>query len=114
MVRILFAAVLAAFFLSGWTIPASATPKSYLTAEGTARMTAVDGFKAKWRVAQQICIDDGFAVGTEQFERCYSEYQLYSLRALKTRAKALTDDVARKHGLCIDRKRFEFARCKEI
>ena len=114
MVRILFAAVFAAFVFSGWTTPAYAVPNTYLTAEGTARMMAADSFKAQWRTARQICVENGFALETEQFKRCFTEYQLYSLRVLRTRAKALTDAVAQKHGLCIDRKRFEFSRCKEI
>jgi hypothetical protein len=114
MVRIWFAAVLAAVVLSGWTTSASATPKSYLTEEGTARMMAADTFTAKWDTARQICVDNGLALGTDQFKRCYTEYQLHSLQVLRTRAKALTETVTKKHGLCIDRKRFEFARCKEI
>jgi hypothetical protein len=61
-----------------------------------------------------ICVEAGFALETEQFKRCFTEYQLHSLRALRTRAKGLTDAVAKKHGLCIDKKRFEFARCEEI
>ena len=77
-------------------------------------MKAADGFKAQWRIARQICIEDGFALGTEQFKRCFTEYQLHSLGVLRARAKGLTDAVAKKHGLCIDKKRFEFARCKEI
>ena len=99
MVRILFAALFAALVFSGWTTPADATPKSYLTTEGAART---------------ICVEAGFALETEQFKRCFTEYQLHSLRALRTRAKGLTDAVAKKHGLCIDKKRFEFARCEEI
>ena len=114
MVRILFAAALAALILSGWTTPASTTPKSYLTAEGTARMMAANGVKAQWHTARLICVEAGFALGTERFLRCYTEYQLHSLRALRTRAKALTDAVARQHGLCIDRQRFEIARCTAI
>ena len=114
MVRILFAAALAALILSGWTTPASTTPKTYLTAKGTARMMAADGIKAQWLAAKHICTEAGFAMGTEQFLRCYTEYQLHSLRARRTRAKALTDAVAQQHGLCIDRQRFEIARCKEI
>lgn len=114
MVRILFAAALAALVFSGWTTPASTAPKSYLTAEGAARMKAADSFKAQWRIARQICIEDGFARETEQFKRCFTEYQLHSLHVLRTRARGLTDAVAKKHGLCIDKKRFEFARCKEI
>ncbi len=114
MVRILFAAVLAALVFSGWATPASTTPKSYLTAEGTARMMAADGVKAQWHTARLICVEDGFALETEQFKRCFTEYQLHSLRARRTRAKAITDAVARRHGLCIDRQRFEIARCTAI
>lgn len=114
MVRVLVAALFAAFILSGWTTPADARPKTYLTAEGTARMMAAEGIKAQWLMAKQICVEGGFALGTEQFLGCFSEYTLHSLRARRTRARGLTDSVARKHGLCIDRKRFEIARCKEI
>jgi hypothetical protein len=114
MVRILFAASFAALVFSGLTTPASSTPKTYLTAEGTAKMMAADGIKAQWLTAKRICVESGFALGTEQFLGCFTEYQLHSLRALRTRAKALTEAVAKKHGLCIDRKRFEFARCEEI
>ena len=77
-------------------------------------MMAADGVKAQWHTAGQICVEDGFALGTEQFKRCFTEYQLHSLRALRTRAKAITDAVARQHGLCIDRQRFEIARCTSI
>ena len=77
-------------------------------------MMVADGIKAQWHTARKICIEGGFAVGTEQFLRCFSEYQLHSLRTIRTRAKGLTDAVAKKHGLCIDRTRFEFARCKAI
>ena len=114
MVRILFVALFASLVFSGWTTPADATPKSYLTTEGAARMMAAGSFKAKWRAARTICVEAGFALGTEQFKRCFTEYQLHSLRALRTRAKGLTDAVAKKHGLCIDKKRFEFARCENI
>ena len=36
------------------------------------------------------------------------------LRATRSPAKALTDAVAKKHDLCIDRRRFEIGRCVEI
>jgi hypothetical protein len=114
MLRLLYAAVVAAFVLSGWTVPSAAAPKSYLTADGIARMMAADGIKAQWYTAKHICLEKGLALGTDGFLDCFSEYQLHSLRALRTRARGLTEEVARKHGLCIDRIRFEFARCKEI
>ncbi|MDA0652641.1 MAG: hypothetical protein O3C49_05115 [Proteobacteria bacterium] len=114
MVRILFAALFAAIVFSGWTTPASAIPKSYLTTEGATRMMAAKGIKAQWHTARKICVEDGLAQGTEQFKRCFAEYQLHSLRAIRTRAKGLTDAVAKQHGLCIDRHRFEIARCTPI
>ena len=77
-------------------------------------MMAAQGVKAQWHTARLICVEDGFALGTEQFRRCFAEYQLHSLGALRTRAKGLTDAVARQHGLCIDRQRFEIARCTAI
>jgi hypothetical protein len=77
-------------------------------------MMAADGIKAQWHAAKKICVEGGFAPETEQFLNCFAEYQLHSLRALRTRATALTDAVTRKHGLCLDRQRFEFARCNEI
>lgn len=36
------------------------------------------------------------------------------LRATRSPAKALTDAVAQKYQLCINRRRFEIARCVEI
>jgi hypothetical protein len=114
MVRIWFAALVAAFVFSGWIAPAGAISESYLTEEGIARMAAADGVKGRWHTARRICIEDGFAPGTEQYSVCFAEYQRHSLRALRGRARALTDAVARKHGLCIDRQLFEIARCKEI
>ena len=77
-------------------------------------MMAVDGVKAQWHAARRICIEDGFPEGSKQFSRCLTEYQVLSLKALRARAKALTDAVARRHGLCIDRQRFEISRCTEI
>lgn len=114
MVRLLFSALFGALVFSGWTVPAKANPNSYLTPEGTARMMAAKGVKAQWDTAQKICIEGGLTVGTKQFKRCLAEYQVFSLRALRTKAKGLTEAVARKHGLCIDRHRFEISRCKEI
>ena len=112
MVRILFAALFAALFFFGWTTPTDATAKRYFTSEGAAHTTAAGSFKAIWRAARTICVEAGFALESKQFKRCFTEYQLHSLRAL--RAKGLTDAVAKKHGLCIDKKRFEYARCEEI
>ena len=77
-------------------------------------MMAAKGVKSQWDTARNICVEIGFALKTRQFKNCFAEYQLHSLRALRTRAKALTDGVARKHGLCIDRGRFEIARCTPI
>jgi len=114
MVRYFFAAAVAAFVFCGWTVPASTSPKTYVTAEGAARMMAAKGIEAQWHAAREICVEGGYALGTDQFLDCFTEYQLHSLRALRTRARALTDSVARKHGLCIDRQRFEITRCKEI
>ena len=114
MARVFFVALFAAFVFSGWTGPANANPKTYLTPEGAARMMAAKGVKAQWDTAQKICTEDGLVVGTKPFKRCFAEYQVHSLRALRTRAKGLTDAVAKRHGLCIDRHRFEISRCKEI
>jgi hypothetical protein len=114
MVRILFAALLAAFVVSGWTAPASAAPKSYLTTEGATRMMAAKGVKAQWDIARDLCTQAGLVLGSKQFKRCFAEYQLLSLRALRKKAKGLTETVARRHGLCIDRRRFEIGRCTEI
>jgi hypothetical protein len=114
MVRILFAALVAAFVFSGWMAPAVANPESYLTEEGIARMAAADGVKARWHTARNICIEEGFAPGTERYSVCFAQYRNHSLKALRGRARALTDAVARKHGLCIDRRLFEIARCNEI
>jgi len=114
MVRISIAALLTVLVIGGWTKPASSSPKTYLTAEGSTRMMAAKGIEAQWHAARQICVEGGFAPGTEQFLNCFAEYQLHSLRALRTRAKAMTDAVTKKHGLCLDRQRFEFARCEEI
>ena len=114
MIRSFYAAVFAAFIFAGWTTPASASPKQFLTPEGAARMMAAKGVKAQWHTAQKICIEDGYALGTPKFKRCLAEYQIHSLEALRARAKGLTDSVAKRHGLCIDRKRFEISRCREI
>lgn len=94
--------------------PSLATSKSYVTVEGKARMLAVVGIKAQWQVARQICIDDGFAIDSPEFLSCFAEYQILSVRLLGARAKELTDAVAKRHNLCIDRRNFEIARCTEI
>jgi len=64
MVRILFAALFAALVFFSWTTPVDATSKSYLTAEGAARMMADGSFKAKWRTARTICVEAAFAPET--------------------------------------------------
>ena len=114
MVRLFVAAWIAASVFLGGTTPVQAKSQTYLTTEGTARMMAAKGLKAQWNVARLICLEQGYKLGTEQFLNCFAEYTLFSLRGLRTRAKGLTDDVAKKHGLCIDRKRFEIGRCEEI
>lgn len=111
---ILVAALFAAIVFSGWVSPATASSTSYLTPEGTARMMAADGIKAQWQTARQICSENGLATGTIEYRLCFVEYQVQSLRALRARAKALTEKVAQHHGLCIDRQKFEIARCTEI
>ena len=67
MVRILFAALFTALVFFGWTTSVDATSKSYLTADGAARMMADGSFKAKWRTARTICVEAGFAPKTYHF-----------------------------------------------
>ena len=112
--KVFVAALFAAFVFSGWTVPASANPKTYLTPEGAERMMAAKGVEAQWDTAREICIENGLAADTAQFKRCVAEYQIFRLLALRKKAKGLTEGVARRHGLCIDRHRFEFSRCTEI
>ena len=112
------AAAFAAFVFCGWVTPTLAAPKniphSYVTPEGAARMMAANGIEAQWHAAREICVEDGYAKGSTNYRLCVVEYKVHSLRALRARAKALTDKVARQHGLCIDRQKFEISRCKEI
>ena len=114
MVRIAPAALCAAIIFSLWTAPASSEPQSYLTAEGPARMMEADGIKEQWQTAEQICAEQGLETGSPAYESCFAEYRIFSLRALRAKARALTDAVAKQHGLCIDREKFEISRCKEI
>lgn len=117
MVRGLCVALVTALFAAGCSTPPP--PKntlisSYVTAEGAARMLAADGIKEKWDTARQLCNDAGYDTGTDVFLRCFRDYQAHDLRVRRTRARAMTDAVARQYGLCIDRRRFEIARCIEI
>jgi hypothetical protein len=117
MVRGLFFALFAAVLAAGCTTtppPKNTLISTYVTAEGAARMLAADGIKEKWDTARRLCNEAGFATGTDTFLRCFRDYQAYDLRALRTRARAITDAVAKQYGLCIDRRRFEIARCTEI
>lgn len=117
MVKGTCVALLAALFAAGCstpTPPKSTLISSYVTAEGAAQMLATNGIREKWDTARRLCNDAGHATGTDVFLRCFRDYQAYDLRARRTRARALTDAVARQYGLCIDRRRFEVARCIEI
>ena len=114
MVNVLFASIFAVIVFSSWVAPANASSNSYTSPEGTARMLAADGIKAQWNAARQNCIEHGFPKGTSEFLVCFMEYQMQSLRALGARFKAITDVIARQHRLCIDRHRYEMARCTDI
>jgi hypothetical protein len=87
---------------------------SYVTVEGAARMLAAEGVAAKWKAARILCNEAGHETGTNDFLECFKAYQAHSLQTARTRARALTETVARQYGLCIDRVRFEIARCQEI
>ena len=114
MVKRLFIGLFVFFAFSVELAPSLATSKSYVTIEGKARMMAVVGIKAQWQEARQICIEEGFAIDSSEFLSCFAEYQILSIRLLGARAKELTDAVAKRHNLCIDRSSFEIARCTEI
>ena len=122
MVRVVVIALLAAIPLSGCVTSDGAADRtakstvftSYVTVEGAARMLAAKGVNAKWKTAEKICNEAGYATGTQAFFHCFADHQAVALRATRTRTKALTEDVARRYGLCIDRERFEIARCMEI
>ena len=114
MFRVLYAAVCAVLVCTGISQSTAFAKSTYLTPEGIARMMAVTGVKAQWMTAREICADAGLKSGSRPFLHCLHEYQLHSLRALRARAKALTKAVARQYGLCIDRRRFEISRCREI
>ena len=79
-----------------------------------ARMLAAEGVAEKWKTARQLCTEAGHETASDGFLECFKAYQTHSLQAMRTRAKALTEAVARQHGLCIDRTRFEISRCQEI
>ena len=117
MVRIVLVASLTALLAAGCATqpaPKNTLISSYVTAEGAARMLAADGTKEKWDTARKLCNEAGHATGTDTFLRCFRDYQAYDLRATRTRVRAMTEEIARQHGLCIDRRRFEIARCVEI
>lgn len=114
MFRVLYAALFAVIISTGFSQTTASANSTYLTPEGAARMMAVKGVKAQWTTARKICAEAGLKTGSDPFLHCLAEYQMYSLRALRARAKALTETVARQYGLCIDRRRFEISRCREI
>lgn len=87
---------------------------TYVTTEGAARMLAADGMREKSDTARKLCNEAGLDTGSEKFLRCYRDYQAFDLYVTRTRVRAITEEVARQHGLCIDRRRFEIARCTEI
>lgn len=111
VVRVALLAAVVSFSIPSLPVVANS---NYVTPDGAARMMAAKGVKAQWTEAREICIEAGLKSGSDQFLHCFQEYQMLSLRALKTRAKALTDAVASQYGLCIDRRRFEITRCTEI
>ena len=87
---------------------------SFVTAEGAARMKGAKGVRDRWDMARKLCNEAGLETVTDDFLRCFKEYQNYAKRAERPPVRAITDEVARKYGLCIDRRRFEFVRCAEI
>lgn len=114
MLRVFYAALFAAILSTGLVQTTASAKSSYITPEGTARMMAAKGVKAQWSMARRICAEAGLRSGSDRYLHCLQEYQMQSLRALRARAKALTETVARQYGLCIDRRRFEISRCREI
>lgn len=114
MFRVVRVALLAAVVSASFSPLPVIAKSSYLTPDGAARMMAAEGVKAQWTTARNICIEAGLKSGSDQFLHCFQEYQILSLRALRSRARALTDTVAERYGLCIDRRRFEITRCTEI
>ena len=114
MYRVLYAALFAVLVSTGLSQTTASAKSTYLTPEGIARMMAVTGVKGQWIAARKICAEAGLKAGSDEFLYCLQEYQIHSLRALRARAKALTETVARQYGLCIDRRRFEISRCSEI
>lgn len=114
MCRVVYAVTIAVFVAAGISPTSAFAESSYITPDGAARMMASKGVKAQWTTARQICLEEGLKAGSDQFLHCFQEYQMHSLRALRSRARALTDAVARQYGLCIDRRRYEITRCTEI
>lgn len=114
MFRVLCAALFAVIISTGFSQTTASAKSTHITPEGAARMMAVKGVKAQWITAGKICTEAGLKSGSDQYLHCLQEYQMHSLRALRARAKALTETVARQYGLCIDRRRFEISRCREI
>ena len=126
MLRVVVIALFTAFTVSSCATPDGRTDNasdstgkrtvisSHVTVEGAARMMAAKGAIDKWHTAERICNEAGHETGTTPFVHCFTDYQSFALRATRARAKALTDDVARRHGLCIDRVKFEISRCREI
>jgi hypothetical protein len=117
MFRFVVVALIAAAASACANLEAPAKPTlitSYVTVEGAARMLAAEGVAEKWRTAQRLCNEAGHETGSDVFLQCFKAYQSHAVQTTRTRAKALTDAVARQYGLCIDRARFEIARCQEI
>jgi hypothetical protein len=85
-----------------------------ITAEGAARVAATDGFEAKRKIVLETCAAAGLAVRSRGFARCVTTYFAIDAARARAHAKALSDQAARRHGLCVDPIRFELARCIEI
>ena len=111
MTRVPIVPLIAALVVSGWITQASASSSSYITPEGISRMMSADATQPQWKIAQQICLELGLSKGTKNLMACSIEYQMHSLRK---RFEILTETIAQKHGLCIDRNRSEMTRCEAI
>jgi hypothetical protein len=118
MLRMIFVLLLVANVTTGcMTASLPGTPvvnSSFVTADGAARMQGAKSLRDRWDTARKLCNEAGLETATDVFLRCFKEYQGYVRRVQQPPVKALTDEVARKYGLCIDRRRFEFVRCAEI
>ena len=88
--------------------------RSYVTDTGAARMAEAATLSDKWYEARKICIDEGLPKGTRRHARCAKAYRTHEVKTMQKRARALGNEVADRHGLCINPRTFDINRCQEI